>query len=138
MGGAVDRLDAQPQAAPGEFLTGQLEGRHQGGLAGDQAGQGGALAVVKAEDGQFGAEAAFGFALALATPGLWGAIQGGHPQHQPAEQADAAGTSLTLAKGPVGLFYFFWASAAQAGCAAAWARRLAAQRSASCRKARWI
>jgi hypothetical protein len=44
------------------------------------------MAVVKAEDGQSGVEAAFVFTGALATAGLlWGAIQGRHPQHQAAE-----------------------------------------------------
>jgi hypothetical protein len=112
---AVNHLDVQIQAAPGQFLTGQLEGRHQGRLPGDQAGQGGASTLVNTEDGQFGEEPATLFASGLlARAGGWGAIKGGDPQNEAAEQADAAGASFGTAEGPIRLVYFFWEASAQA------------------------
>jgi len=73
------------------------------------------LALVKAEDGEFGVEAAFvllGVAFAIAR--RRGAIKGGNPQDESAEQADAAGASFGTAEGPIRLVYFFWEASTQA------------------------
>jgi hypothetical protein len=73
------------------------------------------LPVVKAEDSQFGVEAAAVLASALAGAGRWGAVKGGNPQDEAAEQAYAASARLRGAEGSVGLVYFFFAASAQAG-----------------------
>lgn len=73
------------------------------------------MAMVKAEDGQFGVKAARVFLAALASAGRGGTIKGRDAQDEPAEQADATGSCSTLAEGPTGLFYFFLAASAQAG-----------------------
>src|SRR5262249_53349619 len=88
---------------------------------------------VKAEDGQFGVEAA-AVSWALAFAWQRGAVKGGKPQDQPAQQADTAAVRFALAEGATGLFYFFWAASPQAGFVAAGASRPAAQRSANCWK----
>lgn len=73
------------------------------------------MAVLKAEDGQFGVKAASVFLEALASAGRGGAIKGRDAQDEAAEQADATATCFTLAERPAGLFYFFWAASPQTG-----------------------
>jgi hypothetical protein len=73
------------------------------------------LSLVKAKDGQFGVEAAAVFTAAFAGVGRWGAIQGGYPQDESAEQAYAACARLGGAERSVGLLYFFFAASAQEG-----------------------
>ena len=70
---------------------------------------------MKAKDGQLRVEAAAVLASALARAGRWRAIKGGNPQDESAEQAYAAATCLRGAERSVGLLYFFFAAAAQAG-----------------------
>jgi hypothetical protein len=85
MAAFVDHLDVQFQAAPGQFLTGHLKGRHQGRWPGHQADQSAALTSVKAEDGQLRVEAAVVLVVAFAFTRLWSAVKGGHPQDQAAK-----------------------------------------------------
>jgi hypothetical protein len=59
--------------------------------------------LVKAKDGPFGVQAAAVLASALAGARRWGAIKGGNPQDEPAEQAYTAGACLGGAERSVGL-----------------------------------
>ena len=70
---------------------------------------------MKAEDGEFGVKATAVFAAALGGAGRRGAIKGGDPQNEPAQQADTTGACFATAQRSVGLLYFFWAASAQAG-----------------------
>ena len=136
-GGAMDGLDVQVKAVTLEVLARQLEGAKQAGLACDPAGQGGAVGVVEAEDGQVGEEAA-----AVVLPGLGGSCGGAikcrDPEDEAAQQAETVGANFAVPQWPTGLLYFFWAASLQAGSAAAWASSPAEHWSASWPKARWI
>ena len=110
----MNDLDIQFDAVACQFLAGQLKGRHQSRLPGHATAQSSALAGVKAEDGQFGVEAA-AVSWALAFAWQRGAVKGGKPQDESAQQADTTAARFALAEGAAGLFYFFWAASPQAG-----------------------
>lgn len=134
VGEAADGLAVEGEAVPGEFLACQVEGGQQGNGACDATDQCGGLSLVKAQDGQLGVEAAAGADTSL--DGAWGVVECGDPQDQSTQQTQASRAGLGGSQRAVGVGYFFWASRAQAGAAAAWARRPAAHWSASCAKVR--
>ena len=73
------------------------------------------MTVVKAEGGEFGVEAGAVGAACFAVGGCRGAIKGGDPEDQTAEELEAAGACLAGAEGSARLRYFFFAASAQAG-----------------------
>jgi len=132
----VNDLDVQGGAACGQLLLCDLVGREQDALAADQAEQGGTGALADTQGGEFGVQAGPFPATSLARARQWSAVEGGEIQDEAAEQAEGERSCLRRAERPRGLGYFFFAASARGCCAAAQARRLATNWSASWLKAR--
>ena len=90
-------LDVQRRPADGQFAPRDLVGRQQGTLATDQTDQGGTAAFGKAQDRQFGVQAAPFLAASFARAFAWPTVECADKQDQSAQQAQRQRAFLGLA-----------------------------------------
>jgi hypothetical protein len=117
VGDAMNGLDVEIEATPGEFLACQRKGRKKSNLTSNQADQSGRVAIVKAKNGEFGVKTATVGRAPLARARSM--VQSGNPKEQTTEQANPTAAWFSTAERTLGFGYFFWEAAEQAGAAAA-------------------
>lgn len=84
----MDGLDVQNEAIANEFLSSQFKRSQQSDLACDLTDQSRRLALMKAEDRQFGIKATAMRSTAAA--GAWRMVKSGNPKEQATQQANTA------------------------------------------------